>query len=275
MKTTMITGTTSGIGLATTRELSRMGHHIVLAGRSRDRGASLVSDIEGSGGSAEFLQLDLGSLDSVRLAAKEFKNRGREIDIMVNNAGVGMAKGLTTDGFEKHFGINHLGHFLLNHLLQPVFRPGTRIVTVTSAAHKRVKGIDFDRLTWKARSLYGLDEYAVSKLANILYTAELARRHTEWNTFAVHPGLVNTKILPGWLRVLRGGRMLTPEQGAETTVLCATDPGLGEESGNYYARGAKAEPSPAAQDPELASELWARSEQWCGIEWPGGPSPKY
>lgn len=267
MKTTMITGAISGIGRATALDLSGRGHHIVVAGRSRDRGASLVSEIEASGGSAGLLHLDLGSLDSVRQAAEEFTNRGRVIDIMVNNAGVGRAKGLTTDGFEKHFGVNHLGHFLLNHLLQPVFHQGTRIVTVTSAAHKRVDGIDFDRLTRKARSIYGLDEYAVSKLANILYVAELARRQTEWNTYAVHPGLVNTKILPGWLRILRGGRMLTPEQGAATTIFCATDPGLEAESGNYYAVSARAEPSSAAQDPELASELWARSEQWCGIEW--------
>jgi NAD(P)-dependent dehydrogenase (short-subunit alcohol dehydrogenase family) len=266
MKTSVITGATSGIGRATAFELSHRGHHIVVAGRSRDRGASLVSEIEDSGGSSEFLHLDLGSLDSVRQAAEDFINRDRLIDTMVNNAGVGRAKGLTADGFEKHFGINHLGHFLLNHLLQPVFRPVTRIVTVTSAAHKRVDGIDFDRLTLKARSIYSLDEYAVSKLANILYTAELARRQSEWNTYAVHPGLVNTKILPGWLRTLRGGRMLTPEQGAATTIFCATDPDLGGESGNYYARSARAEPSPAAQDPELASELWARSEQWCGIQ---------
>jgi retinol dehydrogenase-12 len=267
MKTTMITGATSGIGRATALELSRRGHHIVVAGRSRDRGEALVSEIEASGGTAESLQMDLGSLDSVRQAAGDFTNRGRVIDTMVNNAGVGLAKGLTADGFEKHFGINHLGHFLLNNLLQPVFGPGTRIVTVASAAHKRVNGINFDRLTQKGRSIYRLDEYAVSKLANILYTAELARRRSEWNTYAVHPGLVNTKILPGWLRIVRGARMLSPEQGAATTVFCATDPQLGGESGHYYARGARAQPSPAAQDPDLAAELWERSEQWCGIDW--------
>jgi NAD(P)-dependent dehydrogenase (short-subunit alcohol dehydrogenase family) len=265
MKTTVITGATSGIGRATALELNRRGFHIVVAGRSRERGASLLSEIADSGGSAEFLQLDLGSFDSVRQAAEDFVERGRVIDVMVNNAGVGMAKGLTVDGFEKHFGTNHLGHFLLNHLLQTAYRAGTRIVTVTSSAHMRVDGIDFNRVNLTRRSMFGLDEYAVSKLANILYSSELARRQSQWSTYAVHPGLVNTKILPRWLRVLRGGRMLTPEQGAATTVLCATDPGLGAESGHYYARGARAEPSPAAQDPGLASELWARSEQWCGI----------
>lgn len=267
MKTTVITGATSGIGRATALELNRRGFHIVVAGRSRERGASLVSEIADSGGSAEFLQLDLGSFDSVRQAAEDFAERGLVIDVMVNNAGVGMAKSLTVDGFEKHFGTNHLGHFLLNHLLQPAFRAGTRIVTVTSSVHMRVDGIDFNRVNLSRRSMFGRDEYAVSKLANILYTAELARRHSEWNTYAVHPGLVNTKILPGWLRILRSARLLTPEQGAATTVLCATDPGLGAESGNYYARGARAEPSPAAQNSRLASELWARSEQWCGIQW--------
>ena len=267
MKISVITGATSGIGRAAAWELSRNGHHIVVAGRSRDRGTALVSEIDGSGGSASFLQVDLGSLESVRRAAGEFLERDITIDVMVNNAGVGMVKGLTDDGFEKHFATNHLGHFLLNHGLQPAFRDGTRVVTVASAVHKRVDGIDFDCVTSNGRSIFRLDEYAVSKLANVLYTAELARRHNEWNTYAVHPGFVNTKILPGWLRLLRSARLLTPEQGAATIVFCATDPGLDGESGHYYARGAIAEPSSAAQDPELAAELWARSEHWCGIEW--------
>jgi NAD(P)-dependent dehydrogenase (short-subunit alcohol dehydrogenase family) len=267
MHTTFITGATSGIGRAAALNLSGKGHHIVVAGRSRDRGTSLVSDIEGSGGSGSFLHVDLGSFESVRRAAGEFLDRGVTIDVMVNNAGVGMARGLTDDGFEKHFAINHLGHFLLNHGLQPAFREGTRVITVASAVHKRVDGIEFERVTRRGRSLFRLDEYGVSKLANVLYTAELARRHREWNTYAVHPGFVNTKILPGWLRLLRSARLLTPEQGAATIVYCATDPDLDGESGNYYARGAKDEPSSAAQDLELAAELWAYSEQWCGIEW--------
>lgn len=267
MKTTFITGATSGIGRALARDLSRNGHNIVVAGRSRDRGISLVSEIEGSGGSASFLHLDLGSLESVSRAAGEFLARNVTIDVMVNNAGVGMAKGVTVDGFEKHFAINHLAHFLLNHELQPAFLEGTRVISVASSVHKRVGGIDFEKITRKGRSMFRLDEYGVSKLANVLYTAELARRRSEWNTYAVHPGFVNTKILPGWLRLLRSARLLTPEQGAATIVYCATDPGLDGQSGHYYARGTRAEPSSAAQDPELAAELWARSEQWCGIEW--------
>lgn len=267
MHTSFITGATSGIGRAAAWSLSRKGHHIVVAGRSPDRGTSLVSEIEGSGGSASFLQVDLGSFESVRRASGEFRDRGVTIDVIVNNAGVGRARGLTEDGFEKHFAINHLGHFLLNHGLQPAFREGTRVITVASAVHERVDGIDFDLVTRKGRSLFRLDEYGVSKLANVLYTAELARRRIALNTYAVHPGLTNTRILPGWLRLLRGAGMLTPEQGAATIVHCATDPDLGGESGHYYTREARAEPSSAARDPELAAELWARSEQWCGIEW--------
>lgn len=267
MRTTFITGATSGIGRAAAMQLSGLGHHIVVAGRSRDRGANLVTEIEGTGGSASYVQVDLSSLESVRVAAAEFRERGVTIDVMVNNAGVGMAKGLSEDGFEKHFAVNHLGHFLLNHELQSTFREGTRVITVASAVHKRVDGIDFEKITSKGRSFFRLDEYGVSKLANVLYTSELARRHREWSTYAVHPGFVNTKILPGWLRLLRSSRLLTPEQGAATIVYCATDPDLAGETGHYYARGARAEPSPAAQDPDLAAELWARSEQWCGIEW--------
>ncbi len=267
MQTTFITGATSGIGRAAALDLSRKGHHIFVAGRSRDRGAHLVTEIERSGGLASFHQVDLSSLESVRAAAAEFRERGVTIDVMVNNAGVGMAKGVTVDGFEKHFAVNHLGHFLLNHELQSTFRDGTRVITVASSVHKRVDGIDFDQVTSKGRSFFRLDEYGVSKLANVLYTAELARRHPAWNTYAVHPGFVNTKILPGWLRLLRSSRLLTPEQGAATIVYCATDPDLAGETGHYYARGARAEPSPAAQDPDLAAELWTRSEQWCGIRW--------
>jgi retinol dehydrogenase 12 len=266
MHTTFITGATSGIGRAAALNLSGKGHHVVVAGRSRDRGTNLVTEIEESGGSASFVQVDLSSLESVRVAAAEFRDRGVTIDVMVNNAGVGMAKGVTVDGFERHFAINHLGHFLLNHELQSTFRDGTRVITVASAVHKRVEGIDFEKVTGKGRSMFRLDEYGVSKLANVLYSAELARRHPEWNTYAVHPGFVNTKILPGWLRLLRSYRLLTPEQGAAIIVCCATDPDLGGETGHYYARGARAEPSSAAQDPNLAAELWARSEQWCGID---------
>ena len=266
MKTTIVTGASSGIGRAIARILGEGGHHIIAAGRSEQRTAPVAAEIEDSGGSAEFLHLDLSSFDHVRTAAGDLLARGRQLDVVINNAGVGIARGSTADGFEPRFGINHLGHFLLNRLIWDAFREGTRIVTVASSAHFRVDGIDWDRVAKPAWAPIGLDLYAVSKLANILYTTELARLKPEWRTYAAHPGLVNTKILPGFVRWLRGDRMQTPEQGARTPVFCATDPGLANESGGYYARGERATPSRAARDDGLARELWDRSERWCGLD---------
>jgi retinol dehydrogenase 12 len=225
----------------------------------------VVDEIIASGGSAEMLIIDLASLESVRTAARDFENRGRTVDVLINNAGIGMARGVTEDGFEVNFGVNHLGPFLLTHLLRRTFRPGTRIISVSSGMHNRARGIDFDRLQEKSRSFFGLDEYAVSKLANILFATEIARRHPDWRSYAVHPGLVDTGIFPFWVKPFLGRRMLTPEQGAETTIWCATDGSLASESGGYYTRSAPATPSELASDDELARELWVRSERWCGV----------
>lgn len=266
MKTAVVTGATSGIGLASARILAQKGYHVVVCGRSQERSQSAVDAITRWEGSAEPLVFDLGSLASVRSAAAELSGRGHVVDVMVNNAGVGWARGLTEDGFEIHFGVNHMGHFLFGVLTFPLYRPGTRVVSVTSAVHLRAEGIDFEEVRRPGRSRFGLDEYAVSKLANILYVKEVARRHPEWRSYAVHPGLVNTKILPRLFRIVRGRWMATPEEGASTIVACATDPALAGESGGYYANHARREPSPAALDANLALELWERSLSWCGLD---------
>lgn len=225
----------------------------------------MVDIIESEGGSAEFLHLDLASLKSARSAARSFEDTDRALDVLVNNAGVGATRGTTQDGFEIQFGVNHLGHFMLTHYLRRAFRPGTRIVSVTSSVHFRVDSIDFDRLQRRTRSLYGLDEYAVSKLANILFVNELARRQPDWHTYAVHPGLTNTNIIPWYVRPFMQRRLLTPEQGAETVIWCATSDEVAGDSGLYYSHKTAREPSPAAQDTELARHLWERSERWCEV----------
>ncbi len=262
----MITGTSSGIGKVTAVALAGMGHHIVAAGRSLERTQPALDAIARAGGTAEFLHLDLASFDSVRSAAAAFIEKGMQLDVLVNNAGVWRVKGKTVDGFESHFGINHLGHFLLTELLRPIFRPGTRIVNVSSAVHRRAEGIDFESVTELTRSRTGLDEYGVSKLANILFTAELARRDPQWNTYAVHPGFVDTNIYPFWLRPFLKMRLISAEEGAATTIWCATDESLSDESGGYYREMMRVPPSDAAQDAELAAQLWERSERWCGLE---------
>ena len=265
MRTALVTGPSSGIGRATSLELGRKGFHVVAAGRSEERTASVINSIREEGGSAEFLHLDLASLESARGAARTFRNSGRELDVLVNNAGVGATKGITADGFEVNFAVNHLGHFMFTHHLRATFRPGTRIVQVASSVHFRASGIDFDRLQRRSRSFYGLDEYGVSKLANVLFVKELARRQPDWNTYAVHPGMTNTSIIPWYVRPFMRGRLLTPEQGAATVIWCANSDDVTGESGLYYSNKVVRAPSAAAQDDDLARELWERSERWCGI----------
>jgi len=265
MSLVVLTGASSGIGRAVAIELADQGHHIVAAGRSPKRTESVVNQILTSGGSAEFLHLDLASLESARTAARTFEATGRTIDVLVNNAGVGATRGITEGGFEIHFGTNHLGHFMFTHHLRRTFRPGTRIVQVSSEVHRRAQGIEFDRVVAKSRTFYGLGEYAVSKLANVLFVREMSKRQPDWNVFAVHPGLTDTNIIPAIARPFIRRRLLTPTQAADTVVWCATSEDVSENSGLYYARRRSVTPSPQALDDALATELWARSERWCDV----------
>jgi retinol dehydrogenase-12 len=183
---------------------------------------------------------------------------------LVNNAGVGGTTGLTEDGFEIHFGVNHLGHFMLTHQLRPTFRPGTRIVAVSSEAHRRVDDIDFGKVREKGSIFTSLGAYAASKLANILFARRLAQLQSDWNTYSLHPGLADTNIFPTIAKLVFRNRK-PPGEAARTSVYCATSPDVAGESGLYYSRLATREPSPTARDDSLARELWERSERWCGV----------
>lgn len=263
MSTAIVTGATAGIGAQVALALGSRGHDVWVLGRSRDRGSQIVQRIRTGGGSAQFVAVDLADFGSIRSAAAELDGEAA-LDVMVNNAGVGRGHGLTSDGFEIHFGVNHLGHFLLNALLRSRFREGTRVVNVTSSVHKRAEGIDFDAVRRPARSWWGLDEYGVSKLANILYTKELGQRDPRLRTYAVHPGLTDTAILPWPVRVLQRRKMRTAAEAAADIVRCAVDPDLGSETRGYYTRHGRSEPSESARSEDLAVELWRRSESWCG-----------
>jgi len=263
MQTALVTGASSGIGRATSLELGRRGYHVIAAGRSPRRIGRVVAAIIDGGGSAEPSIFDLGSLVSTAETAGILAGSGRDLDVLVNNAGVGGARGVTEDGFEIHFGVNHLGHFLLTSQLAGSLRTGSRVVTVSSEMHHRVDGIDFDSLRAPGRSFFGLREYAVSKLANILFTRELARRRPDLACNAVHPGLANTRIIPAYLRPFLALRSLSAEEAANTVIWCATRGEAAADSGRYYIRREAHEPSPAARDDGLARELWHRSESWC------------
>jgi NAD(P)-dependent dehydrogenase (short-subunit alcohol dehydrogenase family) len=205
----------------------------------------------------------------VRRAAPAFLTYDLPLHLLINNGGVAGQRGLTHDGFELTFGTNHLGHFLLTELLLPRIKQSApaRIVTVASRAHIRVKSIPFAALRAKTSSLTGLPEYGVSKLANVLFSAELARRlkGSGVTTYALHPGVVATDVwrhVPGFLRGLMKLGMMSPEDGARTTLYCATAPEAAQETGLYYDEAKLKEPSALAHDADLAQELWTKSEAW-------------
>lgn len=263
MRHALVTGPSSGIGREVALGLAAAGFHVIAAGRSPERVGLVVDEIHGRGGSAEPLLLDLASLASVAGTAATFVSSGRQLDVLVNNAGVGVRRGITGDGFQLQFGVNHLGHFMLTTLLGGAFLPGARIVTVSSNMHYQAGGIEFEKVTRRTPYFGRIDSYRQSKLANVLFTMELARRQPEWNALAVHPGMVDTGILPGPIRPFIRSRLRTPEEGADTVIWAATDPSLDGASGGYFASRVGRTPSDQALDADLARELWARSERWC------------
>lgn len=267
----LITGANTGIGLATARELAARGVHVFVACRSVEKGDAAVDEIRKATGNqqVEMLALDLGDFDSVRACAKEFMARDLPLHLLINNAGLAGAKGMTTSGFELAFGTNHMGHFLLTQLLLDRIKSAApaRIVTVSSRAHTRVSGIDWALLQRPTKSMTGIPEYGASKLANLLFSAELARRlaGTGVTTYSLHPGVVASEVwraLPRPLQWFAKRRMISVEEGAATTLFCATAPALANESGLYYDRCQIKTPSRAGQDTALAAELWQRSEDW-------------
>ena len=275
-KVFIVTGANTGIGRAAAQEMAGCGAHLFLACRSEARTAPVVEEIRRATGNekVEFLPLDLADLASVRAAAATFLSRQLPLHGLVNNAGLGGQRGLTRDGFELTFGTNHLGPFLFTLLLLGRLEKSSpsRIVNVSSSAHHRAKGIDWESLRKPASSKGGIHEYSVSKLANVLFTRELARRieGTGVTAYALHPGVAATDLwreLPWGLRHLAKLFMISPEQGARTTLHCATSPETATESGLYWDDGKVRHPSRIAQDPALAAELWRRS-----LEWTGAPS---
>ena len=267
----LITGANTGIGRVTAAALCRRGAHVVLACRDRQRTQPALDELAAlpHGGPADFLQLDLGSLESVRACGLAFLAMDLPLHGLINNAGLAGHQGATTEGFELTFGVNHLGHFLLTVLLLDKLKASapSRVVTVASRAHYRADGIDFEALVKPQTHLVGMGAYSVSKLCNVLFSAELARRlqGTGVTTCSVHPGVVATDVwrkVPWPLRGLITPFMLSDAQGAKTTLHCATSPEAGAQTGLYYDKSRPKTPSPAAQDVALAGELWAKSEEW-------------
>ncbi|MBV9093222.1 MAG: SDR family oxidoreductase [Streptosporangiaceae bacterium] len=269
-RTFLVTGASTGIGRATALALAQRGGRVYLASRSRDKGEAATVAVRAASpaGSAAFLPLDLADLESVRACAAAFLARDEPLHVLVNNAGVAGQRGLTRQGFELTFGVNHLGHFALTVMLLPCLRASAsaRVVTVSSDSHYQARGIDFGALRRPARGITGLHEYAVSKLCNVLFTQELAR-HTAGSgvtAYAVHPGTVASDMwrrVPWPVRPLITRSMLSTDEGARTSVYCATSPEVAGDSGMFYDTCAQRAPS-AVVTPSLAAQLWQRSEEW-------------
>jgi retinol dehydrogenase-12 len=266
----LVTGANTGIGLVTARELTRRGARVFIACRSTERAKPAAASIrEVTGRDVELLSLDLGDLGSVRRCAETFLAQGAPLHLLINNAGLAGSRGLSASGFELAFGVNHVGHFLLTRLLRERIEQSApaRIVSVSSKAHYDVKAMPWDQLRTSTRTVTAVPEYGVSKLANVLFTAALARRLAGKGvtTYSLHPGVVASDVwrkVPWPIRGLMKRRMLSVEEGARTSLYCAASADVAAESGLYYDDCRVKEPSALARDPELAERLWAESERW-------------
>lgn len=277
-KTVIVTGASSGIGKETAIELAKRGARVILACRDEEKATKVRAEIvvETANRNVEVKKLDLASMASIREFAKDVNINERHVDILINNAGVMRCpKTLTEDGFEMQLGVNHLGHFLLTNLLLDKLKDSqpSRIITLSSVAHTRGK-INFADLN-SSKDYDKAEAYNQSKLANVLFTRELAKRleGTKVTANAVHPGIVNTdlgrhlslkKSYFSWIFL---GPFLwiftkTPKQGAQTTIYCSVNPELESVSGKYFSNCKETEPSKDAQDDSAAKRLWLISERW-------------
>jgi NAD(P)-dependent dehydrogenase (short-subunit alcohol dehydrogenase family) len=264
-KTVLITGANRGIGLEAARTLARMGAHVVIGARDRARGQAAVDEIVKGGGSAELLEIDTSSFASVRAAARRFLAAHDQLDVLVNNAGIATRpRQLSPDGHELTWATNFLGGFLLTRELLPALKraPHPRVVSVSSAAHFTTE-IPWDDVELE-HGFRPFKAYAQSKLAQVLFTRELARREPGIAATAVHPGAIATDIwraAPLWARLLLKLVLPSAAKGARPVVRLAAAPELEGVTGRYFDRMREVEPSPAARSEADARRLWEMAER--------------
>ncbi|HBA90716.1 MAG TPA: short-chain dehydrogenase [Anaerolineaceae bacterium] len=277
----MVTGATSGMGEMTARRLAELGATVILVGRSRERGDETLRRIVAATGntSVELMLADLSSQAQIRQLAQRFKSRYQQLHVLVNNAGAWITtRQECIDGIEMTFALNHLGYFLLTNLLLDTLKASApaRIINVASYGHASGR-IDFDDLQGR-QGYNGMQAYRQSKLANVLFTYELARRlaGTGVTVNAVNPGLVATRfglnnfgVIPArivnLLLKLYGMVGTNAEQGAQTSIYLATSPNVEGVTGKYFERQTAVPSSEGSYDPATASRLWQVSEAMTGL----------
>jgi retinol dehydrogenase-12 len=273
----LVTGATRGIGLVTARELARKGAHVIMVGRSTERCSRAADEIRAAvpASSIEWLVADLSSQAEVRRLAEEVRSKAPRLDVLVNNAGgIFFKRQESADGIEMTFALNHLSYFVLTNLLRPLLEQSApaRVVSVASDAHKGVS-IEFGDVEGKKR-FGGWRAYQQSKLANILFTQELARRlhGTRVTANSLHPGFVRTGILRGggmvgwFLRRASDVMAVSPEEGARTSIYLASSPDVAEVTGGYFVKESPVQGSPQSRDASAALRLWRVSESMTGLK---------
>uniref|UniRef100_A0A671MSI3 Retinol dehydrogenase 12-like n=1 Tax=Sinocyclocheilus anshuiensis TaxID=1608454 RepID=A0A671MSI3_9TELE len=277
-KTVIITGANTGIGKETVRDLAKRGARVIMACRDLEKAEAARKELMEDSGNQNIVanKLDLSDTKSIRAFAELINKEEKQVNILINNAGIMMCPySKTADGFEMQFGVNHLGHFLLTYLLLDLLKKSapSRIINVASVAH-----------TWGSIHLDDINSekgysprraYGQSKLANILCTRSLAKRlqGSGVTVYSLHPGVVQSELFRNLSKPVQiAVKVFSPFtkttiQGAQTTIYCAVEPKLDNESGGYYSDCAAALCSREALDDEMAQKLWELSCQMLGITW--------
>ncbi len=274
-KTVLITGANQGVGKASAMALGKMGATLVLVCRSEEKGRAAVRDVEAAGAKGvELLLGDVSKQADVRRVAAEFLAKHDRLDVLMNNAGVLVtSRRETVDGIEETFAINHLGYFLLTNLLLDVLKKSApaRVVSVSSDGHRTAK-IRWDDIQMK-NNWGSIGAYTQSKLCNVLFTRELARRleGTGVTANCLHPGVIASGFgqtyggFASFLVKLASPFLITTEKGARTQVYLASSPDVAGVSGKYFDKCKERAPSKAALEPDAPARLWALSEELVGL----------
>lgn len=276
-KVCIVTGANSGIGKITARELAKMGAEVVMVCRNQKKGEEALADVilESKSNKVKLMLCDFSSQKSIRAFVEEFKSKYNKLHILVNNAGLIIPeRKLTEDGIESTFAINHIGYFLTTYLLLDLLKASapSRIVNVSSDGHK-LGHINFNDINYENNKYKSMNVYCDSKLANILFTKELAKKlhGTGVTANCLHPGVVNTNFASDYsekfsfLSKIVKKFFITPEQGAETQIYLASSPEVEGISGEYFDKKKIKAPSREAQDADVAEKLWKVSERMTGI----------